>query len=222
MRRAIFVERILVVPALCKCTHKTIQGLAGANRIDGAERIRLLDPPLSWLLGRRRADDLLGRRLCDRHGTPPHPPPDQHRRLFDRTRVGYDFPGLMPTLLGGFGGLVIMLIFYFFGVLFARMRARRMRAQGMEVDDEEALGQGDVILVTILGFLVGWPLIWFLILVSTLLGGIVSFFLVIGLLISRRYNDNALMVFIPYGPYFIIGAALIVYFPGLLKALLPN
>ena len=130
--------------------------------------------------------------------------------------------GLTPTLLGGLGGLVIMLIFYFFGVLFARMRARRMRAQGMEVDDEEALGQGDVILVTILGFLVGWPLIWFLILVSTLLGGIVSFFLVIGLLISRRYNDNALMVFIPYGPYFNIGAALIVYFPGLLKALLPN
>ncbi|MBI2333782.1 MAG: prepilin peptidase, partial [Chloroflexi bacterium] len=130
--------------------------------------------------------------------------------------------GLTPTLLGGLGGLVIMLVFYFFGVLFARIRARRMRAQGMEVDDEEALGQGDVILVTILGFLVGWPLIWFLILVSTLLGGIVSFFLVIGLLITRRYNANALMVFIPYGPYFILGAALIVYFPNFLKALLPN
>jgi prepilin signal peptidase PulO-like enzyme (type II secretory pathway) len=130
--------------------------------------------------------------------------------------------GLTPTLLGGLGGLVIMLVFYFFGVLFARIRARRMRAKGMEADDEEALGQGDVILVTRLGFLVGWPLIWFLIIVSTLLGGIVSLFLVAGLLITRRYNTNALMVFIPYGPYFIVGAALIVYFPNLLRALLPN
>lgn len=130
--------------------------------------------------------------------------------------------GLTPTLLGGLGGLVIMLGFYFFGVLFARIRARRMRAQGMEVDDEEALGQGDVILVTVLGFLVGWPLVWFLILISTILGGIVSFFLVIGLLITRRYNANALMVFIPYGPYFIAGTVFIVYFPNFLKAMLPN
>ena len=130
--------------------------------------------------------------------------------------------GVIPTLLGGLGGLVIMLGFYSFGVLFARLRAKRMRAQGIEVDDEEALGQGDVILVTILGFLVGWPLIWFLIIISTLLGGIVSFFLVIGLLVTRRYNANALMIFIPYGPYFIIGAALIIYLPGVLKAMLPN
>ena len=130
--------------------------------------------------------------------------------------------GLVPTLLGGLGGLLIMLVFYYFGVLFARMRARRMQAQGMEVDDEESLGQGDVILVTILGFLVGWPLVWFMIVVSTLLGGIVSLLLIVSLMITRRYNANALMVFIPFGPYFIMGAALIVYFPNALKALLPG
>lgn len=130
--------------------------------------------------------------------------------------------GLVPTLSGGLGGFLILLVFYLFGALFAKLRARRMRAQGMEVDDEEALGQGDVILATVLGFLVGWPLIWFLIIISTLLGGIVSLLLVIGLLITRRYNANALMMFIPYGPYFIVGAALIVYFPNILKALLPS
>lgn len=130
--------------------------------------------------------------------------------------------GLIPTLLGGLGGLVIMLLFYFFGVLFARLRARRMQAQGLEADDEEALGQGDVILVTILGFLVGWPLVWFMIVISILLGGMVSFFLIIGLLITRRYNSNALMVFIPFGPYFLIGAGLIIYFPAVLSAMLPK
>ena len=129
--------------------------------------------------------------------------------------------GLTAALLGGLGGLVILLAFYYFGVLFARYRAKRMRAQGIEADDEDALGQGDVILATVLGFLVGWPLIWFLIIVSTLLGGLISFILVIGLLVTRRYNANALMMFIPYGPYFLISASIIVYFPGILRALLP-
>lgn len=129
--------------------------------------------------------------------------------------------GLAPTLWGGLAGLLILLVFYYFGVLFAKFRARRMAAQGMETDDEEALGQGDIILAAVLGLLVGWPLIWFLILISALLGGIVSIFLVIGWTISRRYQTNALMVFIPYGPYFILGALLIVYFPEFLKSFLP-
>lgn len=136
--------------------------------------------------------------------------------------VGIFAHGLAPTLLGGLGGLVIMLLFYLFGVLFSKIRARRMQAQGLEEDDEEALGQGDVILVTILGFLVGWPLVWFMVIISILLGGIVSFLLVVGLLITRRYNSNALMVFIPFGPYFLIGAGLIIYFPTILSAMLPN
>lgn len=135
--------------------------------------------------------------------------------------LGITTHGLRTTLLGGLGGLIIMLVFYFFGVLFARKRAKRMRDNGLDSDDEESLGQGDVILVTILGFLVGWPLIWFMIILSTLLGGIISLFLIIGMLINRRYNTDALMVFIPYGPYFITGATLIMYFPSFLQALLP-
>lgn len=130
--------------------------------------------------------------------------------------------GLIPTLWGGLAGFLIMLAFYYFGVLFARYRAKRMEAQGLEADDEESLGAGDVILVTVLGFLVGWPLIWFCILVSILLGGIISFLLVIGLILTRRYDANALMMFIPYGPYFILGAGLIVFFPAFLRTMLPN
>ena len=131
--------------------------------------------------------------------------------------------GLVDTLLGGLSGLLVMLAFYYFGVVFARLRARRMRAQGLEADDEEALGQGDVILVTILGLLVGGPtLTLVMIVLSILLGGLVSFFLIIGMMISRRYDENALMMFIPFGPYFVIGAGIIVYFPDILKSLLPS
>lgn len=130
--------------------------------------------------------------------------------------------GFKPTLLGGLGGFVILLLFYLFGVLFAKMRARRMIAQGQEADDEEALGAGDVILATILGFLVGWPLIWFCILMSILLGGIISFLLILWLIVSGKYNKNALMMFIPYGPYFIISASLLVYFPSFVQFFLPK
>lgn len=130
--------------------------------------------------------------------------------------------GLLPTLLGGLGGLLIMLAFYYMGTLFSRIRARRMRAMGQEADDEEALGAGDVILVTILGFLVGWPLIWFCILFSILLGGFVSLLFIVWLFVSRKYEKNALMMFIPYGPYFIAGAFLIVYFPRFLEMLVPG
>jgi leader peptidase (prepilin peptidase)/N-methyltransferase len=130
--------------------------------------------------------------------------------------------GFVPTLLGGLGGFVILLLFYLFGVLFAKMRAKRMIAQGQEPDDEEALGAGDVILATILGFLVGWPLIWFCILMSILLGGIISFLLIVWLIVSGKYNKNALMMFIPYGPYFIISASLLIYFPSFVQLFLPK
>jgi hypothetical protein len=130
--------------------------------------------------------------------------------------------GWMPTLLGGLAGFVIMLGFYYFGVLFSRIRARKMQATGQEADDEEALGAGDVILATILGFLVGWPLIWFCILMSVLLGGIISFLLILYLIISGKYNKNALMMFIPYGPYFVVSAFLMIYLPSIVKFFLPE
>ncbi len=121
--------------------------------------------------------------------------------------------GLLTSLLGGLAGLLIMLTFYYFGVLFIRIRTRRMLKQGVEADDEEALGGGDVILVTILGFLVGWPLILFCLLYGILLGGFFSLLFMIWLLVTRKYQKNALMLFIPYGPYFITSASLIIYFP---------
>jgi prepilin signal peptidase PulO-like enzyme (type II secretory pathway) len=129
---------------------------------------------------------------------------------------------VVPTLLGGLGGLLIMLAFYYLGVLFAKVRTKRMLAMGQQADDEEALGSGDVILVTVLGLTLGWPLIWLCLLYGILLGGLVSLFIVIWMLISGRYKTNALMTFIPYGPYFIITAGLIVYFPKLLAMIVPG
>ena len=136
--------------------------------------------------------------------------------------VGWLLHGLGPTLLGGLGGFGVMFIFYLFGTLFARIRARKMRAAGQESDDEEALGAGDVILASVLGFMLGWPLIWFGLLVGILLGGLITIPLLVIMLVVRRYKQDAWMVFIPYGPFFLISATLIIYFPNLLSALVPK
>jgi leader peptidase (prepilin peptidase)/N-methyltransferase len=134
--------------------------------------------------------------------------------------VGLLRQGLVPTLAGGLAGFGIMFLFYLFGLLFARIRARRMRAAGAADDDEEALGAGDVILSTILGLILGWPLIWFGLLLGILLGGAVSILLVIGLLASGQYKQKAWMVFIPYGPYFLFSTFLLLYLPNWIQVVL--
>jgi Flp pilus assembly protein protease CpaA len=136
--------------------------------------------------------------------------------------VGLVSNGLVPTLLGGLAGFLIMLFFYYFGVLFSRIRAKRMRAQGLEVDDEEALGAGDVILATILGLMIGWPLIWFGLLLGILLGGAYGVLLVLFMLFVRRYKENVLMVFMPYGPFFVLSAFLIMFLPDMIRTIVPK
>jgi leader peptidase (prepilin peptidase)/N-methyltransferase len=136
--------------------------------------------------------------------------------------IGIIAHGIKPTLWGGLGGFLIMIAFYYFGVLFARMRTKRLIAAGQEPDDEEALGAGDVILVTILGLLLGWPLIWFGLLLGVLLGGFFSLLIIAWLVVVKKYKQNALMMFIPYGPYFITSAFLIIYFPKFLAIIVPG
>mgnify|MGYP003345432391 CR=1 FL=1 len=70
----------------------------------------------------------------------------------------------------------------------------------------EALGGGDVYLLGILGLMLGKDFIINALVLGVLFGGIVSLIFIIALLVRRRYSGDALMTFIPYGPYFIIAA----------------
>lgn len=136
--------------------------------------------------------------------------------------LGWLAHGLPATLIGGLGGFLIMLALYGMGSLFTRLRTRKMQASGVPADDEEALGQGDVILGMILGFLLGWPLIWFGLLLGILLGGLFGLLFVLFMLGRRRYHEQALMTFMPYGPFFILGAYMIVFLPHILRLILPR
>ena len=119
--------------------------------------------------------------------------------------------GAGMSLLGGLFGFGVMFLLYQLGTLAARYRARRMRAAGQAPDDEEALGGGDVYLAGVLGLMLGWPFIMNALVMGVLLGGLISFLFILMLLVRRRYTNDALMTFIPYGPYFIIGAFYVLF-----------
>lgn len=111
------------------------------------------------------------------------------------------------TLVGGLSGLLIMLGLYYFGTLFARYRARKMGHD----DGEEALGFGDVILSAVIGLMVGWPNITKALFMAILAGGTISLITIIILLATRRFQS--MNIFTAYGPYLLIGAVILMFFP---------
>ena len=120
--------------------------------------------------------------------------------------------GALTSILGGIAGFGIMFGLYQLGALVARFRARKMRAAGKAEDDEEALGGGDVFLTGVLGLMLGWPNIILGITAGALVGGVVGLLALIRYFIQRRYAENSLMTFIPYGPSLVLGAFYILYF----------
>ncbi len=130
--------------------------------------------------------------------------------------------GPKRTLIGGVAGFLIMFGLYYFGVLFTRYRAWRMTKAGQQPDDEEALGFGDVTLAGVLGLLLGWPFIWFGLLQGILFGGVFSALMVVFMLIARKYKENVLMVFLPYGPFLILSAFFILFIPNWIGMVVPK
>jgi leader peptidase (prepilin peptidase)/N-methyltransferase len=119
--------------------------------------------------------------------------------------------GVGTSLLGGLFGFGVMFLIYQLGTIVARYRARKLQAAGQADDEEEAFGGGDVYLAGVIGLMIGWPYIWEALVRGVLLGALVSVVLVLALLVQRRYSSEALMTFIPYGPYFIISAFYVLF-----------
>jgi leader peptidase (prepilin peptidase)/N-methyltransferase len=113
--------------------------------------------------------------------------------------------GFWATIIGGGLGFGLMLVFYYLGSLFSRLVAHRRGGVG----PGEALGFGDVNLGGVLGLMLGWPLILPALFLAILIGGIVSLIYMLGMLLLRRYQ--ALMA-VPYGPFMVSGAVLLIYF----------
>lgn len=125
--------------------------------------------------------------------------------------VKYNIP---TSLVGGLVGGGIMLIFYWVGTIFARYRARK---RGVD-DGEEALGFGDVTISVVIGLMLGWPLVLYGLFLGVLAGGLFSLAIMLILMAARRYDP--MTVFTAYGPYLVIGATILLFFPQSLSFLL--
>jgi leader peptidase (prepilin peptidase)/N-methyltransferase len=112
--------------------------------------------------------------------------------------------GWIITLLGGAAGYFSMLGLYYFGILVVRLRAKRYSA----LTEQEALGFGDVNLGGVIGLMLGWPAVWLGLFIGILTAGVVSFFYILVMLFKQRYNAN---LAIPYGPFLIFGAVVIMF-----------
>lgn len=118
--------------------------------------------------------------------------------------VGMYLNGIVPTLIGGAVGYGAMFFLYWLGAQLAKL-AGRMRGEPVV---EDALGYGDVNLSGVLGLMVGWPLVGYSLLFGILIGGVVSLVYLVFKALLRRYT---LFTAIPYGPFLIAGAMVILF-----------
>jgi hypothetical protein len=113
--------------------------------------------------------------------------------------------GLKMTALGALAGLAIMLVFFFFGLAFSKI----IGAIRHKAIDEVVFGFGDVSLGTILGLLIGWPLIAGAVTIAIIVFEVFTFFFFISLLVSKKYHAFASAL--PFTPFLILGAVVILY-----------
>jgi prepilin signal peptidase PulO-like enzyme (type II secretory pathway) len=120
--------------------------------------------------------------------------------------------GLVRSLIGGVVGFGIMWLIYLLGVLIIKLVNRR---RGMKVNDV-AFGFGDVNLSGVLGLMLGWPFIVVGLVIAVLIGGVISLIYILGMLVTRRYHAFAAL---PYGPFLVIGATILIYFWDLIAVI---
>ena len=112
--------------------------------------------------------------------------------------------GPVKTLIGGAVGFGILLMMYLLGLVFSRVVSAR---RGRPID-EVAFGFGDVMLGGVLGLTVGWPGIVVAVFLGILAAGVFSLGLVLVHLARGRYSA---FLAIPYGPFLLLGAAIVLY-----------
>jgi leader peptidase (prepilin peptidase)/N-methyltransferase len=126
--------------------------------------------------------------------------------------IGVWLHGWLSTLIGGLIGFGIMLALFFIGVVFVRTIIRKRRP-GF---DEEPLGFGDVILSGILGLFVGWPGIVLCLIVGILIAGLGALIYILGRMVTHHYQS---FDFVPYGPFLLAGAFILLFLRDHLVAL---
>ena len=108
---------------------------------------------------------------------------------------------VVDALVGYAVAQIIVMLYYLMGGLYLRIVNARRKDPVTEI----AFGFGDVSLATFCGLIVGYPHVVYMLILMALIGGVMAFgYLVVRLVIVRRYEAH--MAF-PYGPAITIAAA---------------
>jgi leader peptidase (prepilin peptidase)/N-methyltransferase len=110
--------------------------------------------------------------------------------------------GFLYTILGCCAGFLIMLALYYLGLWFIKLLAKKREMPGVD----EAIGFGDVILSGVMGLFLGWPGIVAGMLLTILLGGLVSLVILIIQVSKRTYKAYSA---IPYAPFIALSTMLL-------------
>jgi len=127
--------------------------------------------------------------------------------------VGLIREGWLNTLIGGIVGFGVMWLLFWLGELIMKGLAR-LRGQTL---DDVALGFGDVNLSGVLGLMLGWPLIVAGLVGAIMIGGLVSLIYLVVMLALKRYR---LFMALPYGPFLVAGAFVLLFLGARVQALL--
>jgi leader peptidase (prepilin peptidase)/N-methyltransferase len=120
---------------------------------------------------------------------------------------GYFLHGIWSTLIGGLVGFAIMYLLYLGGGWFTKLLSKR---RGEEVT-EIALGFGDVNISAVIGLLLGWPAITAGLMIGILAGGLISGLFLLVMVLLRRYQPLSAL---PYTPFLILGAVVLLFIKG--------
>lgn len=123
-------------------------------------------------------------------------------------------PDLLNALIGGAVGFGTFYLFYLGGFLYTRASAE---LRGEHIDDV-AFGYGDVMLSGLCGLILGWQALIISIFITVFLGA----FGALAFLIFQkiRYSQNDLFVALPYGPYIVISAFIMLFFSDYVRQFL--
>lgn len=124
--------------------------------------------------------------------------------------TGWWIHGIIPTLIGGVAGFGIMWAFYAVGAWVLRWFNQRRKSQEntAPIDEDEAIGFGDVNLSGVMGLLLGWPGVIAGLVLAVLLGGAGSLVVLGSAAIRGRYHPG---LAIPYGPFLAFSTIILLY-----------
>jgi leader peptidase (prepilin peptidase)/N-methyltransferase len=113
--------------------------------------------------------------------------------------------GWISTLIGGLFGFGVMLVFYWLGILYVRIVARK---RGQTIEEGDAFGFGDVNLSGVIGLVLGWPGIVAGLVIAVLFSGAFMIVFLVIMLVTRRLRPNMAL---PYGPFLAASALFLLF-----------